>query len=919
MLLTTEREGVRTHSTFELTSTQQTVTVPISEDMIPNVFVSVLLVKGRTGSYAPDDASDPGKPSFRLGYAELKVENAAKRLSVSVEADRAEYRPGDPAKVKVAVADARGKGAPAEVTLWAVDYGVLSLTGYKTPDLLEAIWQRKGIAVLNEDSRVYIVSRRAIIPKGGAEGGGGGEEEGPGSPVRKDFRALAFWLGSVVTDANGKASADVKLPESLTTYRIMAVAADVDSRFGRGEREILVRKPVLLRAAFPRFLTVGDRASFGAVLHSALKEKGTAVVTMKSLDPKLLEIEGGGKTSVEAGPGETPEIRFAVRARAPGIARVNVSVRLGSEGDAFEEKIPIELVATPEVVAASGRLADAGPAREAVAVPAGVLPDYGGLRVELASTALVNLAEGAKYLVEYPYGCAEQRSSATLALLLAGDLGRAFRIPGIDADRVTNGAKEGLAELPEFQCEGGGFAFWKHGCSSVSPYLTAYVVSVLQRGKALGYDVPSSVLDGAYGYLERELGQKAPENAAWMPMYLASQAFAAKVLADGGRNVDSSLNRLLDAGSLPHMPVFGLAYLWDALAASADRGGRPGVAADLRRRIENAILPENATAHVEEVADPALYWIWSTNVRSTAVVLSTFARHASDSPNIPKMVRWLLDARKNGRWGNTQENATSMGALVDYYKKLEAQVPSFKATARLAGKTVAAEKFEGRSAEARGKDTPMRELIEAAKARPSEARSLPLELEKSGTGTLFWSARLTYATAEPLPSPLDAGFKVERSYAVTTEGAAASTTLVPGTRFEAGALVRVTLTLRLPKERRYVAVTDPLPAGFEALESWFATTASDLARDAGNGGRRGRSGGASWLDWWEHGGFDRVERHDDRVLLFATRLSEGEHTYSYLARATTAGTFQTAPARAEEMYTPEVFGRTASAVVEVGK
>ena len=50
--------------------------------------------------------------------------------------------------------------------------------------------------------------------------------------MRKDFRVLAFWLGSVVTDANGQATADVTLPESLTTYRIMAVAADKASRFG---------------------------------------------------------------------------------------------------------------------------------------------------------------------------------------------------------------------------------------------------------------------------------------------------------------------------------------------------------------------------------------------------------------------------------------------------------------------------------------------------------------------------------------------------------------------------------------------------------------------------------------------------------------------------------------------------------------
>ena len=65
------------------------------------------------------------------------------------------------------------------------------------------------------------------------------------------------------------------------------------------------------------------------------------------------------------------------------------------------------------------------------------------------------------------------------------------------------------------------------------------------------------------------------------------------------------------------------------------------------------------------------------------------------------------------------------------------------------------------------------------------------------------------------------------------------------------------------------------------------------------------------------GGFDHVERHDDRIQLFATRLAEGLHEFSYVVRATTAGTFRTAPAHVEEMYTPEIFGRTATTVVEV--
>jgi alpha-2-macroglobulin len=125
--------------------------------------------------------------------------------------------------------------------------------------------------------------------------------------------------------------------------------------------------------------------------------------------------------------------------------------------------------------------------------------------------------------------------------------------------------------------------------------------------------------------------------------------------------------------------------------------------------------------------------------------------------------------------------------------------------------------------------------------------------------------------------------------------------------------VRVTLTLQLTKERRFVAVTDPLPAGFEPVESWFATSAAALstAQD------EQPEVNDSWFSWWQRGGFDHVERHDDRVQLFATRLSEGVHQFSYIVRATTAGTFRTAPAHAEEMYEPEVFGRNATMIIDV--
>jgi uncharacterized protein YfaS (alpha-2-macroglobulin family) len=927
-LVTTEREGIRSHRQFQLTSTQQSITVPISEEHIPNVFVSVLLVKGRTaqgpvdptaepeapGTVDSGDSSDPGKPSFRLGYIELKVEDATKRLTMTVRADKNEYRPATAAKVSVEVKDHEGRGAPSEVTLWAVDYGVLSLTSYRTPDVLGSVWVQKALAVMNEDNRQRIISRRVLTPKGATEGGGGGADAGAGT-LRKDFRVLAFWVGSFVTDAYGRGTIDVKLPESLTTYRIMAVAADRSSRFGAADSEVRVNKPITLKPTFPRFLAVGDKALFGAVITSQLRTEGSAVVTIKSLDPDVLEFTGPAQLTMPIGAGAAIEARFDAAGKRIGRARVQMTVKVGEETDAFEDAIPVEVLVSPETVAAYGEVNEGSTTvNETLTIPSGVVTGLGGLHVEMASTALVGLGEGARYLVEYPYGCAEQRGSRALAMLLAADLGDAFSLPGMDTAKMRPTVQQTLKELEKFQCPSGGFAYWPGACWSSSPYLTSYLLHVFKVATDLKYTVDAGMQSRAYAYLERELNTPRPENEGWWPAYTAWQAFAVKVLVEGGRNEDSHINRLY--GYRDRMPVFAIAHLLDALQTKGESNGAR--VDDLRRRIANAILPEGGSAHVEELNDPYLLWFWNSNVRSTAIVLDTLVRADetrisanargsvvnSDLP-VRQMIRWMMAAREDGRWGNTQENAWAMEALVRYYRTHEAVVPDFRAVAKLGMHEIAAEQFKGRTTDARSKDLPMTDVLE--KAQPGETR--PITFAREGNGTLFYSTRLRYAADQLFQDGLDSGMAIERTYEPYVEKGTRPATLT----YKAGDLVRVTLRFHLTKERRYVAVTDPLPAGFEPVESWFATTAASLASAQDDQGEAGRS----WFSWWQRGGFDHVERHDDRVQLFATRLSEGRHEFSYVVRATTTGTFRTAPARAEEMYEPEVFGRTATAVIEV--
>jgi hypothetical protein len=408
-----------------------------------------------------------------------------------------------------------------------------------------------------------------------------------------------------------------------------------------------------------------------------------------------------------------------------------------------------------------------------------------------------------------------------------------------------------------------------------------------------------------YTYLEGELAAQPPANEGWWPAYTAWQAFAVKVLAEGGRTQDSNVNRLY--GYRDRMPVFALAYLHDAMLA---RGGARSAQTnarleELRRRMRNAILPEAGSAHVEELNDPYLLWFWNSNIRSTAIVLRSLVRSGVTDAPIREMVRWMMAARKDGRWGNTQENAHAMDALVAYYRRFESVVPDFTAVVALGEQELAREDFKGRSTESVSTSVPMADLL--SRGRPGSSQ--PLTFSKSGTGTLFFTARLRYAADQLFQDGLDNGIRIERRYEPFVENGESA----PATSYKAGDLVRVVLTFQLTKERRYVAATDPLPAGFEAVESWFATTAASLAAERTQASQEGDG----WLSWWQHGGFDHIERHDDRIQLFATRLSEGTHTFTYIARATTAGTFRTAPARAEEMYEPEVFGRTGTAVIEV--
>ncbi len=620
--------------------------------------------------------------------------------------------------------------------------------------------------------------------------------------------------------------ASVTLPDSLTTYRVMAVAGDLSSHFGAAESEIRATKPLTMLAAFPRFMGQGDRASFGAVVTNGTGSAGDAVVTIRSLDLPSLQFAGELTRTVRLAPGESVPVRFDAIATARGHARVQMTVTLGGETDAFEATLPVTAPARLESVAAYGDTITS--ATEKLTIPAGIIPGAGGLSVSLASTALVGLGESARYVDEYPYDCAEQKASRALALLLSADLGGAFALATIKPEETRAAGARALNELYAYQCPDGGFSLWPGRCIASSPYLTAYILNVMKIAASLQVVTDRNAIDRALSYLQTQLRQPPPE-VQWWPAWGATQAYALKVLTEQGRNQAADVSRLY--GLAARLPVFALSYLADALAASGDRGPRYQ---DVVRRLSNALRVDADRAHVEEVDDASLVWLWNSNVRATAVVLGGIARRQDDPTLVAPLARWLLAARTNGRWGTTQENAVALEALVNYYRTFEAEIPQMTATVSLAGATVGSATFAGRSTTAQQVRLEMPDLV----ARVTGAVTRDLVVSRTGTGRVYYTARLQYLVPESTAS-VDRGLRITRKYerytpdaAAATPGQSPATPSTAGTSFANGDLVRVTITVDLPHEGRFLAFTDPLPAGFEPIDAQLKTTATDLGEQA---------------------------------------------------------------------------------------
>lgn len=910
-LVSIEREFILEAKVIDLVGTSSFIEIPILPDYIPNIFVSVLLVQGRSSPPESERAKDDlGIPSFKIGYANLAIDPAEKRLEVKMMGLEPEYRPRDKVSFKVKV-ESQGKPVnKASVALACVDLGVLNLIGYELPDLFLSFYGPRPLSVRTSETRIHLVSQRQLGEKGEEPGGGVGEKVMAMAPsmaeimLRGDFKSTAYWTPSVLTDENGEASISFILPDNLTTFSLMAVAQTKDSRFGRGETFFRVAKKLMLQASLPRFCRVGDAFEAGVVVHNFSPSKGEVALTLECSGLNLLDKAKDRRFQLSAGGSQ--EILFRFKAEKAGEATFAFKAKMGEETDGLEIKIPVELPRPTESVALAGELngQERAETEERLIFPDKILADKSYLEVLAASSALLGLKGCLDGLEDYPYSCLEQRVSALLPYLVAKKLILDFKLTPLSEKEIDDLVRQRLKEIIGYQKEIGGFSAWPD-LGETSPFLTCYATFALIKAREAGYDIPPRILTEAADYLLTFI-RTEPKQARQpysLRTYNSTKAYALYILSLLKRPQPVFMEKLY--ADRNNLSLFGKACLIKAMHQSQIMNQAKE---SLIKELLNKIKVTSGEAHFEDDEGRDGGWIYSSNGRTTALILQTLIETGTEHPSLAAVARWLVNRQRalmKGFFYSTQENFYLFWGLSEFYRTREKLAPEFLARFRLAGKPLLEARFIPDLKEVKKIRFNFNELFE--KQKISSGREYALNVAKEGKGILYYGLRLNYVPSFPLP-PRDEGIAVTKKIEPldpSKKGRAAN-------EIKAGSLVVITLEIAVPQELLYIVVEDPLPAGFEAVNPSFRTESEEAQRrlEALIETRPSRP-----RPWWT--GFNHIERHDNRVILFADSLTPGVHVHRYLARALNFGTYIIPGTKVEQMYAPEVFGRSSEMVLKV--
>jgi alpha-2-macroglobulin len=883
-LITLERGLIRSQEVILLEDNSTIYKVPITKDMAPTVYVSVLVVKGV-------DEFNP-YPDFKMSMATLDVSTEKQQLTVNLEMDKEQAGPGDEVTYDVEVLDAEGEPAEAEVSLGLTDLSVLVLADSNAPSMLNYFYNQRALSVqtsasITKNVEAYNAELSETVTEGltaGSGGGKGGGEYGVES-VRQNFPDTPFWLPDAITDEDGKTSVTVTLPDNLTTWRMDTRAITKETEVGSNLVDIISTKPLLVRPQTPRFFVIGDELTIGTAVHNNSEDDLEVTVSIEASGVDVLD-DVAQMVAIPAHqqvfvtwqvsvPMESERADFVFRA----VSDEYSDASLPTLGTLDNQGIPVYRYEVPETVSTSGSLSDGGMRTETIQMPQTMDVQNGQLDITIEPSLLVGMQAGLDYLESYPYECNEQTVSRFLPNILTY---QAMKEAGMeDAELEANLEREvnlAVQRLDSAQRSDGGWGWWP-GSTQSNAMVSAYVMFGLWQAQEAGYDVDDEMIANGQDYLLYTIEDYSMDKDVYHSYKVNRMTFMVYVMSMMDQPVVSYAVQLAD--NWKYLSLESQAYLAITLHNINEEDSR---IATLKNAIVDEVILSASGAHWEESSND--YYNWGTDTRSTAVILDAMIRLDPQNPITANAVRWLMRNRNNGHWASTQETAWTLLSLTNWMRVSGDLTADYEYAIKLNGEKLDSGAVDQTSLEEiRTLQVDVNEFMQEELNRLTVART-------AGDGNLYYTADLDVYLPVDDVEALDQGVIVSRSYYQQDDLETAVT------QANQGDILVAQITIVLPQSSHYLLVEDMLPAGMEAIDTSLNTSRSYY-------GDLGMSSERYWWRWY----FDHTELRDEKVALTAEYLPAGTYTYTYLVRASFPGTYNVIPTVAQEFYFPDVYGR----------
>ncbi len=867
-LVTVEREGVLSSFVTQISGKDPVIKVPLPAAYAPNIYVSVLAVRGRVSGwklwtakiardwglpflsrdgYEPTALVDLAKPSYRIGMARINVGQEGNTLGVRVHADHARYAVRETATVDVAVSDPSGKPArSAEIAFAAVDQALLQLSPNDSWQLLGAMMGERPVSVLTSTAQMQVVGKRHFGKKAVGTGGGGGTDN---AITRTDFKPVLLWRGRVALDGQGKTRIAVPLADSLSAYKLVAIASSGAQLFGTGSTEIRTAQDLTVYPGIPPLVRSGDWFGASFTLRNGTDKpmKVTARVNVSPAiargEPLTVIIPAGGSAPVTwnmTAPENATGLTWTVDAKAEG----------GKAADSVQV-VQSVIPAIPSEVWAATLIRIGSNSAIPLQAPAGALAGRSFVDVKLTDTLAPPLEGVRAYMAAYPYTCFEQQTSR---LVVAGD--------GAGWDRLA-------AQIPAYLDNEGLLRYWPVQQIEGSEALTAYILSVTadagfvvpQESKARMIEAMKAVLDG-----------KLKRDVPWESNDKLLRLAALSALARNGEATPAMLGQI---GLAPaDMPTSALAD-W-LMIIDRTKGANTALRTTAETVLRQRVVYEGSRLDLTD-RENAPWWMATSGDEMAIKALLSILGRPGWSEDEAKMMVGVALRQDRGHWDSTPANA--WGSILA--RKFAARYP---ASAIMGTTTVSLGEVS------RSQSWPMQAGTEPLRLPVPTART-PLILNQTG-GTGPWAA-VSLSAAVPLTTPLAAGYRIDKQVSAVSQAHSGAWTR--------GDVVRVRLTIDALAGRNWVVVSDPVPPG--------ATIIGGLGGQSVQLAQQGASTEARTPAY--------VDRGNDAWRGYFEWVPEGRMVVEYTMRLNGSGRFSLPPTRVEAMYSPDVRGLTPNQPVAV--